>query len=77
MRSLLVLPGPIIGNLAAMRGHTVFIGVFVIIELGGNIDADGLMLADTLESMVNEVWDGQADGVVNSEEELVDLPTGG
>src|SRR5213592_2516517 len=72
-RKLAVLPAPVVRDLTAMRPNAVFVGLVVFVDLGGNIDYQGLILADALEAVINKRRDLQYLLVVAAHEEFVDL----
>ena len=60
-----------------MGRNPVLIGILEIVNFRGNVDDDGLRLADALKPVVHEGGNLEEDGVMLSHEKLVDLPEGG
>ena len=69
--SLSVLSLPAIGNIVFMGVYLELIWLLVIENIGGTVDADGFLLAYTLETMKHEIRDLNQHRVVFDQEEFV------
>jgi len=58
-------------------GEAVFVGLLVIVELGGHVDDESHLLTDTLEAVHHTGRDLEQHRVLIAHEELVHLAVGG
>jgi hypothetical protein len=59
-----------------MGWETVFIGRAVNIDLRWDVEYDGFLLADTFPPMIDSMGHLNQQRIVDSNEELIDLPLG-
>ena len=60
-----------------MGVEPVFVRALPVIGLRGDINNDGFFLADTFPAVIDHFWDLDKEGIVITDEELVDLTAGG